>query len=251
MNKRWVVIFVILLLVLATGVIANLEEVSLATINVGEIGFNVQSAKLASNSDTIELTIIANIGSEESTSIDLYVGYDSSVELLNSDVIDLIPEWISGKPAWKTQIGTQELFWRRIAFLSGTAITGKTELVKLKFRIIESRESYSFSVKSNSNIVDASFVNFVPNSKSPQENPLVIYKNSPAVLFGDVDLNGKLNLGDAIALAKHYLKVQVLTEIGEYTDVDCNSRLNLGDAIYLAKVQLRVTEDSLLECAKR
>ncbi len=65
-----------------------------------------------------------------------------------------------------------------------------------------------------------------------------------AIIYGDIDRNGKINLGDVAAILKTIAKWE--TDINEYAaDVDKNEKLNLGDASKMLKYIAKWSDISL------
>jgi len=69
-------------------------------------------------------------------------------------------------------------------------------------------------------------------------------------VLGDVNGDGVVNLGDAIAIAKHDLGVKSLSEEElANADVDCSDAVNLGDAILIAQVDLGIPGKQINACS--
>ena len=67
--------------------------------------------------------------------------------------------------------------------------------------------------------------------------------SSEAVVKGDLDINGKVNLSDAQLALKAALKVLILDEAGQKAaDVDDDGKITLADAQNILKLALNIIE---------
>ncbi|MBI2668450.1 hypothetical protein HYX14_01275 [Candidatus Woesearchaeota archaeon] len=173
----------------------------------GGVGFDILTATIAPTDTQIILTLKANLGSQASGNIDVYVVYDPTLTVSEGAVVDVFGKnWDSGKQLWKTEISPGQLHYTRKYFISGEPITGNVDVAKITFtRADTTTKQFKVYVKDNSVIYNAGSNNIITNIVTSVNNPTTITvvekaPAAPAEICTDVqdnDGDGKIDCADS------------------------------------------------------